>query len=261
MEHLFPTVHLFGIKALELNLTVAFMSMLTSVIVAIVALVAVRRLELNHPGKMQNALEMIVEFVRGLAKDTIGVKHAETWVPLGLTLFIWMFIANQLGLITNIRFVINHPALGISAEQLAEMGGHGEVSLFMSPTADISVAMAMGIGMVLLSHLVGLRRPGQYVKHWFGPVWWMFPIHLIEELPKLLTLGLRLFGNIFAGEVLIAVILGIPLALGWIGGGLIGGSFMFIWMAYSVLVGTIQAFVFTVLTLVYIGQWIPHDEH
>jgi F-type H+-transporting ATPase subunit a len=260
MEHFFPTIHLFGIKGLELNVTVALMSLIASVFVALISLAAVRRLEMRRPGKMQNFLEMLVDFIRGLAKDTIGTKHAEAWVPLGLTLFIWMFIANQMGLIGNLRFAIEHPSLGISAEQLAEAGGHGEVSLWMSPTADISVAMAMGIAMVLLSHFVGLQKPGSYFKHWVTPLW-MFPIHLIEELPKFLTLGLRLFGNIFAGEVLVGVIIGIPLAFGWVGGSVIGGIPMFIWLGYSILVGTIQAFVFTVLTLVYVGQKIPHDNH
>lgn len=260
MEHFFPTIHLFGIKGLVLNVTVALMSLIASLIVALISLAAVRRLDMRRPGKMQNFLEMLVEFIRGLARDTIGTKHAETWVPLGLTLFIWMFIANQMGLLGNLRFAIEHPTLGITADQLSKAGGHGEISLWMSPTADISVAMAMGIAMVLLSHFVGLRNPGSYLKHWISPLW-MFPIHLIEELPKFLTLGLRLFGNIFAGEVLVSVIIGIPLAFGWFGGSIIGGIPMFIWLAYSILVGTIQAFVFTVLTLVYVGQKIPHESH
>lgn len=249
MEHLFPTIELFGLK---LNLTVALMSVIASVVVALIAASAVRNLDMRRPSGMQNFLEIIVEFIRGLAKDTIGAKHADTWVPLGLTLFIWMFVSNQMGLITNITAHAHH-GFGIEKE--------GHYTFWMSPTADLTVAMTMGVTMVLLSHFVGLSKPGQYFKHWVSPNPLMLPLHLVEELPKFLTLGLRLFGNIFAGEVLLAILVGIPSSLGWIAGSIAGGVPMLVWLAYSLFVGTVQAFVFTVLTLVYIGQKIPHDEH
>ncbi|MFC4769521.1 F0F1 ATP synthase subunit A [Effusibacillus consociatus] len=246
MEHLFPTIELFGIPGLTLNLTVALMSLIASAVVALIAIAAVRRLDMRRPSGMQNFLEAITDFVRGLANDTVGAKHADTWVPLGLTLFIWMFVSNQMGLITNIT---------------AHASGEGSYTYWMSPTANFTVAMTMGVSMVLLSHIVGLRKPGQYFKHWVTPNVAMLPLHLVEELPKFLTLGLRLFGNIFAGEVLLAILVGMPVQLGWVAGSIAGGIPMLVWLGYSMFVGTVQAFVFTVLTLVYVGQKIPHDEH
>ncbi|WP_018132969.1 F0F1 ATP synthase subunit A [Effusibacillus pohliae] len=251
-EHLFPEINLFGIPGLRLNLTVALMSIVASVIVALIALAAVRRLDMRRPSGMQNFFEMIVDFIRGLAADTVGPKHAETWLPLGATLFVWLFVSNQMGLITNITAHLQH-GFGIEKE--------GHYSFWMSPTADFTVAMTMGVTMVLLSHLVGLTRPGEYFKHWVSPNVFMLPLHLVEELPKFLTLGLRLFGNIFAGEVLLGILVGMPLQMGWVPGVAAGSIPMFIWLAYSLFVGTVQAFVFTVLTLVYIGQKIPHGEH
>lgn len=247
MEHLFPTINLFGIEALKLNLTVAAMSLIAAVLVALIAVAGVRRLDMRRPGKMQNLLEILVDFVRGLGSDTVGTKHADTWVPLAFTLFVWMFVSNQMGLITNIT--AHAP------------GKHGEYSFFMSPTADLTVAMTMGVSMVLLSHLVGLSKPGAYFKHWVTPHPAMIILHLVEELPKFLTLGLRLFGNIFAGEVLLAILVGLPASLGWFGGSIAGGIPMLLWLAYSLFVGTVQAFLFTVLTLVYIGQKIPDEHH
>lgn len=253
MEHSFPVIHLFGIQALELNVTVAIMTVLASLIVMLLALAAVRKLDLRRPSGMQNFMEFIVDFIRGLAKDTIGEKHADAYVPLGVTLILWMFISNQMGLITNFQTSgVDLPALGIKSSE--------HVAWFMSPTASITTAMTMGITMVLFSHVVGLRHPGHYFKHLVTPAW-MLPIHLIEEIPKFLTLGLRLFGNIFAGEVLIGILVTIPNALGFGIGHVVGAIPLFAWLAYSLFVGTIQAFVFTVLTLVYIGQKIPQEGH
>ncbi|BCJ87719.1 F0F1 ATP synthase subunit A [Effusibacillus dendaii] len=249
MEHSYPTVSLFGIEGLTVNLTVVGMSLLAAILVAVIVMAAVRGADVRRPGKLQTFFEMIVDFVRGLASDTVGQKRADAWVPFALTLFIWMFVANQLGLITN-----------ITAEAGDAQGHAVSYSFFMSPTADFTVAMTMGISMVLLSHIVGLRHPGQYFKHWVTPLW-MFPLHLIEELPKFLTLGLRLFGNIFAGEVMIGILLGMTHTLGVVTGGLAAGVPLLVWIGYSLMVGTIQAFVFTVLTLVYIGQKMPHEEH
>lgn len=248
MEKAHLTAHILG---LPVDLTVIGMSILVSLIVALLAWSAVRHLDMRHPKGLQNFFEWLTDFIKGLAGDTVG-ERAEAFVPLGLTLIIWMFVSNQMGLITNIitRSENGMPAFGIKPGE--------EIAWFMSPTANISVAMAMGIAMVLLSHVVGLSKPGQYFKHYVSPSVLMLPIHLIEDIPKFLTLGLRLFGNIFAGEVLIAIIMQIPIIGGWLP---IGAVPLIIWLAYSMFVGTIQAFVFTVLTLVYIGQKVPHPEH
>jgi F-type H+-transporting ATPase subunit a len=250
MEHLFPTI---GEGAWSINLTVVGMSILACLIVLLLSRLAIANLDVRKPRGMQNFFEWLVDFITGLANDTIGSKRAQTFVPLAFTLIIYLFVSNQMGLITNLNVEIHEPGLGVSGAELEKAGGHGHVSLFMSPTANISLAMAMSIGIVTMTHIIGLRNPKSYFKHYIEPNPAFLILHLIDEAAKFLTLGLRLFGNIFAGEVLIAILVALPYGLGAIP--------LIPWLGYSMFVGTIQAFVFTVLTLVYISQKLPHDEH
>jgi len=259
MEHLFPVI---GAGTWwETNLTAVGMSVVVALIVLLLARLAVANLDVRKPRGMQNFFEWVVDFITGLAKDTIGGERAKTYVPLAFTLIIYLFCANQIGLITNLNFDLHEPGFGVNPTAFHEAeakSGHASVSLFMSPTANLSIAMAMSIGIVGMTHIIGLRNPGSYFKHYFQPNPAFFILHVIDEGAKFLTLGLRLFGNIFAGEVLIAILLGIPLIGGWFP---VGAVPMVVWIAYSLFVGTIQAFVFTVLTLVYISQKLPHEQH
>jgi len=253
--HLFPTI---GEGIWSLNITTSVMILLVGLIVIILCQLAVRKIDIRRPRGMQNFFEWLIDFITGLAKDTLGEKNAQKFVPLALTLIIFLFVSNQLGLLMNINTEVHEPILGVTQEAIEGAGDHASVAWFMSPTANLSVTMAMAIAMVGLSHVIGLRKPGKYIKHYFEPYPFFFPIHLIDEGAKFLTLGLRLFGNIFAGEVLISILVGIPLVAGWIP---VGSIPLIVWLGYSLFVGTIQAFVFTVLTLVYIGQKMPHEEH
>ncbi|HEU4962406.1 MAG TPA: F0F1 ATP synthase subunit A [Bacilli bacterium] len=255
MEHLYPTI---GEGIWTVNLTIIGMSVLCAAAVFILARVAAAGVNLRNPKGLANFFEWIIDFVGGLAKDMVGTKYAQTYVPLAFTLILYLFISNQLGLITNIVYEIDQPSLGVAAASFAEGAHEGKASVafFMSPTANLMVTMGLSIAMVGLSHIIGLRNPKSYFKHYFEPNPAFFILHLIDELAKFATLGLRLFGNIFAGEVMIAVILTMPTLFGVP----VSSIPLIVWLAYSLFVGTIQAFVFTVLTLVYIGQKLPHDE-
>jgi F-type H+-transporting ATPase subunit a len=149
--------------------------------------------------------------------------------------------------------VFGHQVLATTPDKIEaahEAGKHISLAWWKSPTADASVTMGLAFMVILMSHYLGLtRNTKHYLKHYVEPHWAMFPLNVIKEISKLLTLGLRLFGNIFAGEVLIAVIL---MAGFW---GIIP---LIAWQGFSVFVGAIQAFVFTILTMVYISQTIEH---
>jgi F-type H+-transporting ATPase subunit a len=251
--HFFPTI---GEGIWAINLTVTIMTALAALIVLLLGRLAVVGINLRKPRGMQNFFEWLIDFITGLAVDTVGKEHARKYVPLAFTLILYLFISNQMGLIMNINTEFHDPMLGVTAEEME--GKHPVFSWFMSPTANINVTMAMAIAMVGYSHIVGLKRPGKYIKHYFEPFPFFFPVHLVDEGAKFLTLGLRLFGNIFAGEVLISILVGIPMAFGVVP---VGAVPLIVWLGYSMFVGTIQAFVFTVLTLVYIGQKLPHDDH
>jgi F-type H+-transporting ATPase subunit a len=249
MEHIAPIVHIGGIK---FDLAAISMIVLTSLIVMIVASLSVRRLSIDKPGKLQNFMEWVVEFVSNIIGMATDFKRGRVYIGLGLTLIIYIFIGNLLGLPFGI-VTLAHSHAAIFGLEL-DLNGLEEahISWWKSPTADVNVTLALALTVIGLSHVQGLRHNRKhYLKHYFKP-WPVFlPINIIETLAKPLTLGLRLFGNIFAGEVMIGVILKL---------GIVGIPALIVWQGFSTFVGAIQAFVFTMLTMVYIGQASIHEE-
>lgn len=253
MEHLAPIINLGGFR---LDLSAVLMIVVSSLAVFILARLAVRNLSVDNPGKLQNFLEWVVEFVQSIIGMATNYKKGKVYLGLGLTLIMYIFISNMLGLPFSI---ITEPAHGAHHGSIfgfdlpsAEEGEHAAYTWWKSPTADASMTMALALTVIVLAHVQGIRKNSKhYWKHYTSPHWAFFPIHLIELFAKPLTLGLRLFGNIFAGEVMIGVILG----MSWI-----GIPAMLVWQGFSIFVGAIQAFVFTMLTMVYIGQESIHDD-
>jgi F-type H+-transporting ATPase subunit a len=249
MEHLAPIVHIGGIK---FDLAAILMIILTSLIVIILASVSVRKLSVDKPGKLQNFMEWVVEFVSNIIGMATDFKKGRVYIGLGLTLIIYIFIGNLLGLPFGIVTEAHGPAsiFGLNLD----MQGHEEAHFawWKSPTADANVTLALALTVIGLSHVQGIRHNRKhYLKHYFQPWPVFFPINVIETLSKPLTLGLRLYGNIFAGEVMIGVILKL---------GYVGIPALIVWQGFSTFVGAIQAFVFTMLTMVYIGQASIHEE-
>jgi F-type H+-transporting ATPase subunit a len=194
---------------------------------------------------MQNFMEWVIEFVRGIARQSMDNKTAERFIALGLTLFLYVFIANQLGLIFNVVTLQGHAA--------------ESYSWWKSPTATVSVPFALAIMVLFYTHWLGLKNgAGSYFKSYVTPHWALLPLNIIEELSKFLSFPLRLFGNIFAGEVLIWVLLPVIMT-----GGIMSVMSLplIVWLGYSIFVGSIQAFIFTMLTMVYISHRVhSHSE-
>src|SRR5699024_2271552 len=135
----------------------------------------------------------------------------------------------------------------------------GEV-WWTSPTADSDLTLTLSSMVIILSHYYGIKLRGgaHYFKSYFTPVWFLFPIKLIEEFANTLTLGLRLFGNMFAGGVLLTLLVGLT-TTGVLG--FIGGAIPFLaWQGFSVFIGAIQAFIFTMLSMVYIAHKVNVDH-
>jgi F-type H+-transporting ATPase subunit a len=244
-----PYVEFLGLK---FNPAVMIMTVLIMVAVALFARFAVSRLDMRRPRGTQNVLEWLVEFIRGLAGSSMPEETAQRYVPLALTLIMFIFVSNMSDLPISIIQEFPH------GSAFLHIPPGKEVNWWVAPTANLNVTMAMSGMVIVLSHWIGLRKPKTYFKHYFEPFVFFLPINILEEGSKFLTLGLRLFGNIFAGEVLIAVLLGMPKFLGVVHVGVIP---LVVWLGYSVFVGTIQAFVFTVLTLTYISQKLFLEEH
>lgn len=226
------------------------MTWITMALILIFALLGVRNLTSGKPGKMQNILEWVVDFVRKLISDNMDYKKGAHLLPYLVTLIMFIFFSNMLGLIPNIFAPLFK---GVKFAQLDKI--LGEV-VQMSPTADINTTLALATLTIIMVIFMGIKSKGlHYFHHFLEPNPLFLPIHLIDILSKPMTLAFRLFGNIYAGEVLIGVILMLP------GIYLFGGIIpMPIWLGFSIFIGAIQSFVFTILTIAYIAQAVGQEH-
>lgn len=195
------------------------------------------------PKGKQNVLEFIVDFVRGIVSDNIPKKEVNDYHLLGFTFFMFILVSNILGLVTK---VIIFP---------------DEISLWKSPTADPLVTLTLALIAIVLTHFYGVRKQGlkgYFVNSFMKPTAILLPIKIIEEFTNVLTLGLRLYGNIFAGEILLSLIanlgaskpayfvLALPLEV--------------IWQTFSLFIGAVQAFIFVTLMMVYLSHKVEAEE-
>lgn len=235
---------------LTFDVTVIIGSLLTAIIVFVFMMIATRGRQMRPRG-MQTIVEMLIDLSRTMARMGHDAKTAEKFLGFTLTLFLFIFFANQLGVIMMVTSgpETNVPALGITPEKIHEANAHG-VSWLKSPTADLSVAFTMSVSVALFGTLLGiyLNGFGKWLKGFFSP---MGLLHIVEGVANPITHAMRLWANIFAGEVLITILLhgmwytSLPL-MAWIG--------------FSLFVGAMQAYIFTVLANVYIGQKISTDH-
>lgn len=241
MEHKNPMVYdAFGISGLNFNLSTVMMIIISSVLVFIIAVSATRSLSMRPTGA-QNFFEMITDLVKNvIIKGTMDWKVGAYFLPLGLTLITYIFVSNMLGLPFSIQ--VDHTLW------------------WKSPTADPAVTLTLAILMVVLTHFYGIKIRGTkaYLKTFVSPMKFLFPLKVIEEFANTLTLGLRLYGNIYAGEILLGLLAALMSsgALGAIGGIIP----MLAWQAFSLFINVIQAFIFTMLTMVYMSHKVSEDH-
>ncbi|ATO49179.1 F0F1 ATP synthase subunit A [Brevibacillus laterosporus] len=259
----------FKLGGLVFDIPTMLMITLTAILVFVLLVVLSRQLTTGVPDGRQNLLEWVVDFINNLARSVMDAKTAARFITLAVTVFLYIILGNWLGLGLNVTTLHhNDPAENkVVSEQVVEMltisgtpeaqakkiekvehalepGGHGiHIAWWKSPTAAASVTFSLALTILLYSQYVDIRRHGlgTYLKHFLNP------LHILEELViKPLTLPLRLFGNIFAGEVLIAFLMST--------GVFIGSIPLLAWLGYSVFVGAVQAYIFTTLTIIYISQ-------
>lgn len=196
------------------------------------------------PGKFQNLTEIIIEFVNNAVHDVF--HHKTTFIPsLALTLFLWIFLMNAMDL--------------LPVDFLPRILNIFGVPYFKSvPTADPNATFAMSISVFFLIIIFNLRaKKHRLLKEMltfpFGP--YLFPVNfafrIVEECVKPLSLALRLFGNMFAGELIFILIAIMPWWMQWPPGA--------IWAIFHILVITLQAFLFMMLTVIYLSM--AHDAH
>jgi F-type H+-transporting ATPase subunit a len=206
---------------------------------------AARKATPGVPGKLQNFLEILVEFVSGLVKESYHGK-SQLVAPLALTIFVWVFLMNFMDLLpVDLLPRIAH-AVGLPYFRAV-------------PTADPNMTFALSITVFLLIIFYNFKVKGQkglgkeILTSPFGP--WLFPLNILfrflEELVKPISLALRLFGNLFAGELIFILIAIMPWWIQWTVGG--------VWAIFHILIIAIQAFIFMMLTIVYISM--AHESH
>lgn len=217
------TWHLFG---LAVNGDTVWGTCIVAVLVITLAWLATRKATSGVPGKGQLLYELVVEQVQDLTDSAIG-PEGRKYVPLGIGLFTFILFSNWLGLIPS---------------------GHNPEWL-PSPTGDINLPLALAALVIVSVHVTSIRKRGigGYIKHYFQPSWMMAPINVIEEITKPITLTFRLFGNVFAGGLMVSVMVALlP--------GFIYPPFEFGWKLFDMFIGAIQAFIFALLTIIYFGM-------
>ncbi|EHL05083.1 ATP synthase F0, A subunit [Desulfitobacterium hafniense DP7] len=240
---------LWEIGGMTLHGKTLIMTWIVMAIIIAFVLSGARHLTSGKPGKMQNVLEWMVDFVRKLISDNMDYEKGKPLLGYLVTLILFVFTSNVFGLVPNFTFGLLH---NVEFAKLNEIF-HG--AALMSPTADINTTMALALMTMGLVFYMGIKHKGSHYFHHFlepHPVFSL--IHVIDLLSKPMTLAFRLFGNIYAGEVLISVILMLPGI--WVLGGILPDT---IWLAFSVFIGAIQSFVFTVLTTAYVAQAVAED--
>jgi F-type H+-transporting ATPase subunit a len=205
------------------------------------------------PGGLQNAVEMLVEFIEETTDSIFQYKN-DLIAPLALTIFVWVFLMNLMDLI---------PVDWIP--EVAMLLGVPYMKIVPSTDPNITMAMALTVFALILYYSIKCKGGLGFLKelsfHPFPPI--LAPINFILEgvtlIAKPLSLGLRLFGNMYAGEmifILIALMFGAG-AVYFV----FGGVLQWVWAVFHVLIITLQAFIFAVLTIVYLAQAHDVEEH
>ena len=205
---------------MQFNLDTIIYTWLTMAVMLVFAWAGARRLEMVPTGA-QNLFEGLVEYVESMTDEMIGPEGRKV-APYLFTLFLFLTLANLWGLVPKMT----------------------------SPTNDLNTNLGLALISTVGVYFIGVWRKGPgYFKHFLEPLWFMLPLNILDELIRPLTLALRLFVNILVGEVLLMVLnqivpIGIPV----------------FWLMRSVLIGLIQAFVFTLLSTVYLASALSNDH-
>lgn len=234
---------------------------------------AARKATSGVPGRFQAAVEMLSELVETQARGVVRNANSRKLVaPLALTVFVWIFLMNAMDMLP----VDLLPELWAFAYGAA---GYDPAHAYMRvvPTADLSTTLGLSISVLLVCLAYNIKIKGlggwahELVAAPFGDRVFLYPINflmqVIEYFAKTLSHGMRLFGNMFAGELVFMLVALLGGAWAWQFNPLQGGFYLgvghilagTVWSIFHILVITLQAFIFMMLTLIYVGQ--AHDSH
>ena len=227
-----------------LNLDTVIVGLITALLIGGVLRYVAKNMQIGTPGRLQNFVEVSVDFV---ARNVNESYHGKSLLiaPLAFTLILWIFFMNAMDLLPVDLLPLIVSLFGVE---------HFKVV----PTADPNMTFAMSISVFFLILFYNLSIKGwhlgkEVLTRPFGP--WLFPLNIffrfVDELVKPFSLALRLFGNMFAGELIFVIIAMLPWWAQWLPGG--------VWAIFHILIISIQAFIFMMLTIAYLSM--AHEEH
>jgi F-type H+-transporting ATPase subunit a len=202
------------------------MQLLVALIIIVVFAILRPRLSVDSPGKLQHTFELFQKFVSGQAEENVG-HDGHLYVTYFGTVFIFLLFANLIGVIPG----------------------------FESPTMIPSVPAGLAVATFFYYNIMGVRANGifKYAAHFAGPIWWMaplmIPIEIVSHLARPLSLTIRLFANMYAGEKVTGVFLNLTL--------LVAPA---LFMGLHVFVSVLQAYIFMLLTMIYVGGAVAHEH-
>jgi F-type H+-transporting ATPase subunit a len=248
----------------NLNYDTILWSVLMAIVTAVFLIMGTRRMQAGVPGRFQGLVEWIAEMVEDQSKSIVHGNRSFI-APLALTVFIWVLLMNSMDFLPVDLFA-----------RIFAWTGHGEPHFRVVPTADLNGTMGMALVVLalMLYYNVKIKGAGGFIHELFNapfgshPALWIpnFGLNLIEFVARTVSLAMRLFGNMFAGELIFLLIallgaqwgastsVGTSLALS--GLHIFAGS---VWAVFHILIVLLQAFIFMMLTLVYMGQ--AHEGH
>ncbi len=224
-----PTASFLG---LDFDLTILAMTLLTVLIVFLFVFWASRHMTMKPKGK-QNVLEWLYEFVQNLIRPNVGV-YTKNYTFLAFTLFLFVLVANNIGLVTKLETE--------------------ELNFWTSPTSNFMVDFTLSLIVAAIVHFEGVRKNGlgAYLKGYLTPTPAMLPMNILEELTNVASLALRLYGNIFAGEVVMTLLLQFANLSIFVAP--VAFVLNLAWTGFSIFISSIQAYVFVLLSTKYIGN-------
>jgi F-type H+-transporting ATPase subunit a len=218
--------HEWHIGGLTLHGDTIVATLIAGGIIIVLGLLLRRSYSHQRPGRLGLFFETVTAQVEDQVESTMGIRTAPFVVPLAMTLFLFILIANWLAIIPS----------------------PGDPEYLIPPASDVNLTYALALFVIVIIHITGVRKRGfrGYYHHLLTPSPFMLPINIIEELAKPLTLALRLFGNIFSGVIMVSLIALFPPAILW--------APNFAWKLFDAFIGLIQAFIFGLLTIIYFSS-------
>lgn len=206
-----------GGHTMTFNLDVIVMTWIVIMLLLFFGYAAARKRN-RLPGPLQVLGELFISNLYGLTEDALDKELAKTYAPMICALFMFLLLSNWLGILPHLE----------------------------EPTKDLNTTLSLGLMGFVISHFAGIKAKGfkGYIKEYFEPIFFMMPLNVIGELAKVISISFRLFGNIMGGAIIILVVSYLTYSV-------ILPPFLNAF--FGLFVGTIQAFVFTMLTVVYIS--------